>query len=58
MTGQLSDAEFRAMYARASVKSYNFETGIAMIKFGKSTINLYRQHSDGSWTNFHCYTQG
>ena len=55
MEGQLSNPEFMAMYekaARAMCAWFDPVNRTARVRYGKSTINYYLQHEDGSWT---CY---
>lgn len=59
MQGQYSNDEFVQMYAASNnAKGCNIGNGTAWIRYGKSTINYYTQHSDGSWTNYDCKTVG
>jgi hypothetical protein len=60
LQGQLSNEEFMSMYEKAAKgmrawfnpveKTASIMT--ASIMYGKSNLNYYIQHSDGSWT---CY---
>ena len=55
LQGQLSNEEFMSMYEKAAKGMrawFNPVEKTASIMYGKSTLNYYIQHSDGSWT---CY---
>jgi hypothetical protein len=58
MIGQLSNSEFLSRYERTSQfrRGVDLMSRTAWIMYGKSTINYYAQHEDGSWTNYKCKT--
>jgi hypothetical protein len=57
MIGQYSNDEFEQMLSKAFMcHSRNYETKIASIRVG-NTYNYYKQHDDGSWTNYDCKTK-
>jgi len=58
MIGQLSNSEFLSIYERASQfrRGADLMSRIVWVMYGKSTINYYTQHEDGSWTNYKCKT--
>lgn len=56
--GQLTEEQFVSMLSSKSPFEYNvnYITKIAIVRYGKNTVNYYRQHDDGSWTNYDCKT--
>ena len=58
MIGQYSNEDFLEMYKTCTnFKGCDISTGTAWMQYGKQTYNYYKQHSDGSWTNFECRTK-
>ena len=53
MKGQISDLEFIRCYPNAIV---NYRNKTAVTFYGRSTVNYWYQHDDGSWTNYNCKT--
>jgi hypothetical protein len=53
MEGQISDSEFRSLYPNAKI---NNSDRTCITRYGRSTINYWMQHDDGSWTNYDCKT--
>ena len=54
MKGQLTDEQFKSEYPHANI---SYSEGTAITKYGRNTINYWRQHSDGSWINCDCKTK-
>lgn len=57
MTGHYTNEEMEAKFmANPTRHTRNYETRTAIIHYGRSTVNYYMQHADGSWTNYDCKT--
>jgi len=59
MIGQYSNDEFIAMYQKAGPlkRGHDLVNKTAWVQSGSATFNYYRQHEDGSWTNYDCKTK-
>jgi len=53
MEGQISNEQFIDEHPNATK---NVSNNIAVTRYGKSTVNYWIQHEDGSWTNYNCKT--
>lgn len=55
MEGQLSNNQFREEFPNAQI-CFQHGSVLATTFYGEYTTNYWRQHEDGSWTNYYCST--